>query len=748
MQNNKYSYGVLKYSSTNIGDEIQSIAAMRFLPDIDEYVHREHICDFKPIHGRKTKLIMNAWWMWKPAKFPPPETIEPLLISMFVRNLARREFLSEKTKQYLIKHGPVGCRDLGTLEWLKANNIPAYFSGCLTLTLQRNNDIPRQNYILCVDLDEDIVNEIKKRTKKPVYSISRKISSFYNSKERLEVAKLILRLYHDAHCVVSHRLHVVLPSLAFETPVLWLKAGKREMGDATRYLGYEEFLNSATTDEFMNNPDIYNFDNPPPNPEKHLEIREKLIKTCSEFTGYDSKQSCIKSDENPLIKMFQLNRYKYSNIKRILYWAHYPDIIRTILNRLKGKNKHDIEDTITKRIVLVGLENTNLGNKVIMETCKKLVQAITPDSHITTMNLFPDKEITDEFYKIHYNINKPFKKGTKLVYLRQINRFRKWKKFTQKGTPAYNYYKKHLENADIVIFAGGGIIKTSRENFWNGIYSIVNFCDKNKIPVFFNSVGIEGYDNKSFYTHLLKYSLNRKCVKGITTRDDVASLNKYVKSKAKIKLTGDAALWTSNFYPSKYSKNSEIIGIGLIRGKIFTDYGVDFKEEDILKTYINIIKSLEKKGYKWQLFSNGNKSDYEMGIKILEVLNLPVSETLLVKRPEKFEELLTTISSYKAVIAGRLHANIIAASYNIPSVGLIWNDKLKFFGQTIGFQNRFIEKEKFFQSDYIIEQLEEAMSNKYDYNKIYTCKYNTKRTLEYAIKKQSKNFYRKCIEVN
>ena len=66
MPEKKYSYGVLKYSSINIGDEIQSIAAMRFLPDIDEYVHREHICDFKPVHGEKTKIIMNAWWIWKP----------------------------------------------------------------------------------------------------------------------------------------------------------------------------------------------------------------------------------------------------------------------------------------------------------------------------------------------------------------------------------------------------------------------------------------------------------------------------------------------------------------------------------------------------------------------------------------------------------------------------------------------------------------------------------------------------------
>ena len=44
MDQNKY--GVLKYSSVNIGDDIQSIAAMRYLPRIDEYIHRDRVDKF------------------------------------------------------------------------------------------------------------------------------------------------------------------------------------------------------------------------------------------------------------------------------------------------------------------------------------------------------------------------------------------------------------------------------------------------------------------------------------------------------------------------------------------------------------------------------------------------------------------------------------------------------------------------------------------------------------------------------
>ena len=157
---NNFSYGLLGYNSINIGDEIQSVAQSRFLPQIDEVVYREQIKNFVPKLGKKTKCIMNAWWMWRPKNFPPSKWIEPLLISMHIRPAVRKEIFTNESKEYFLKHGPVGCRDMGTYEWLKNEGIPAYFSGCLTLTLQRNYNIPRQDYILCVDVDENIVAEI------------------------------------------------------------------------------------------------------------------------------------------------------------------------------------------------------------------------------------------------------------------------------------------------------------------------------------------------------------------------------------------------------------------------------------------------------------------------------------------------------------------------------------------------------------------------------------------------------------
>jgi hypothetical protein len=55
--------------------------------------------------------------------------------------------------EYLRRYGPVGCRDLATLSFLKEHDVPAYFSGCLTLTLPRERT-QRTDEIFLVDLDQ------------------------------------------------------------------------------------------------------------------------------------------------------------------------------------------------------------------------------------------------------------------------------------------------------------------------------------------------------------------------------------------------------------------------------------------------------------------------------------------------------------------------------------------------------------------------------------------------------------------
>ncbi len=347
---NSFSYGIIGYNSINIGDEAQVIAAMRFLPRIDEIVQREQIKNFAPQKGKITKLIMNAWWMWKPKNFLPPKTIKPLLVSMFIRSKIRKEILSPKVREFLIKNGPVGCRDMDTKEWLDKENIPAYFSGCLTLTLQKNPELEKKDYILCVETPKNVVEYIKTKTDRPVYSLTKKLSPYFSYQERLKLTKIWLKTIQQAHCVISPNLHTCLPALALETPVLRLVTHAKDTD--IRWSGMENFVNSVEKKDLLEGCCDYDFDNPKQNPENYLKMRQELINTCAKFTGYNNNNTLLDNNIDPVVEFLKISEYKYVKNKKILYFATIKDLFITLKNKLFGIDKFSIKNDCSKDVEL------------------------------------------------------------------------------------------------------------------------------------------------------------------------------------------------------------------------------------------------------------------------------------------------------------------------------------------------------------------------------------------------------------
>ena len=74
-------FGLLTAASTNLGDEIQALAARRFLPRVDRLVERERI-DADPGGDGPTRVIVNGWFMHDPRRWPPHPKLEPLPISL------------------------------------------------------------------------------------------------------------------------------------------------------------------------------------------------------------------------------------------------------------------------------------------------------------------------------------------------------------------------------------------------------------------------------------------------------------------------------------------------------------------------------------------------------------------------------------------------------------------------------------------------------------------------------------------
>jgi len=155
-------YGVISHKTTlNIGDDIQTYAAVRLLPRVDYVLARESLDTFCSENNEPVAVLMGHWWLWGKWHWPPAQCIYPLPMGMHINEMdiyasgspLQRDWLGGIGGEYLRAYGPVGCRDAATMEILEACGIENYLSGCLTLTLPRQERAENAGTYAClVDL--------------------------------------------------------------------------------------------------------------------------------------------------------------------------------------------------------------------------------------------------------------------------------------------------------------------------------------------------------------------------------------------------------------------------------------------------------------------------------------------------------------------------------------------------------------------------------------------------------------------
>ncbi len=289
--------------------------------------------------------------------------------------------------------------------------------------------------------------------------------------------------------------------------------------------------------------------------------------------------------------------------------------------------------------------------------------------------------------------------------------------------------KRCLQGKDAVVFPGGGLNSIKFNRRLLEIFELIEQQDG--LEVFFNAVGIDRMNPKPKNATLLTRMFKKKQVLQVTTRGDYQQLLKYIKKPKRYepKLVFDPAIWADEAYHIRKKPGAKKIGIGVIRPEIYEANGNEVSIEDVFAMYIHIIQELERRGFTWELFTNGMAKDASFGKEILARLGLP--KWRYMKRNVKSGRgLVKRIAGYQGVIASRLHANILATSLRIPSVGLVWNDKMNLFAQAIGQQERYINGEKLQDAPYIVHQLEQALQDGYEEQAILKLKEVTVGTIK------------------
>lgn len=311
----------------NVGDDIQAIAASKLMPRVDDLVIKEEISNYK---GAISRIILNGWFMHNPNNWPPPNSLVPLVISIHVSIIAAKKMLTGLGKEFFLNYQPIGCRDKTTLELLRAENIQAYLSSCLTLTLNRNDFIGSDNSqtrsgIVITDPLYKLAPkagtwEFLSRLRRGKWNDSirfRRVRSHLikqivgpdqiqnitytghscvvgdNSyRMRKQHAFRLLQTYAKARLVITSRIHCALPCLAFGTPVMFIDAGLENGSERARLDGLIDLFHCIKFDlstgsiELPINYVPGDLDSIPSNKLDFLGYRDSIIERCKSFFDY------------------------------------------------------------------------------------------------------------------------------------------------------------------------------------------------------------------------------------------------------------------------------------------------------------------------------------------------------------------------------------------------------------------------------------------------------------------------------
>jgi hypothetical protein len=311
----KTMYGVLCCRSKNLGDDVQRLAAQQFLPRVDVEVDRDAMSAIQALSGT-IRLIMNGWFMlhrnpeWlrsaenalargrlrKPLlravrgmraalgyDWPPPQNVDPLFVSFH----ADPGFRSSGAIEYLKRHAPIGCRDLDTLDWLQSQGVPAWFSGCLTLTLPRSN-VARTNEVCLVEAvrkehsrwSEEFLRRLPDSLRTHAVTLTHRIEDMDWSR-RAETARQRLERYAAARLVITSRIHCLLPCLAIGTPVIFINNQK----GVQRYGGLLDLVEHHDLESVVNGDARVNWIEPACRRQQIDDLAGVLRDRCSRFVA-------------------------------------------------------------------------------------------------------------------------------------------------------------------------------------------------------------------------------------------------------------------------------------------------------------------------------------------------------------------------------------------------------------------------------------------------------------------------------
>lgn len=348
------------------------------------------------------------------------------------------------------------------------------------------------------------------------------------------------------------------------------------------------------------------------------------------------------------------------------------------------------------KILLIGeYYSENLGDPLICKIVQKTIVQEYPDATVIPFDMSGRTDMSGYYEIEDYNFSQKLFLRCSEMFKGIFHRgalFRAYLSDQQRYLRTMCCLEEILSKnrIDLAVFAGGSLFM---DYFAGIIYCIVRRLACKNIKVIFHACGMSELSEES--ATLLRKVFTHRNVRSVSLRDSYYKFINTFRISNKISQTYDTGLSCSKYYPASQETVAEY-GVGVINlpelfgfQKAMIEYFIDRKMS-------------------FKIITNGAMYDYNFALTLLDAIGIGKEEQskYIYKRPTTIEELVCEITSFKYIISFRMHSQIVAVSFGIPSFGFVWNSKVKDFYDKMRLSKNYAVPEGKFEDKFKSEVLD------------------------------------------
>lgn len=257
----KYQYIYKPHNGANYGDNIQTFAAEMLLKKIGvraEDIVRVNRDTLAFYYDEHVVLITNGCFYTFPDTniFPMTDNVVPFYFGLHLtEEWGTRDFIKNNrpSLKKFKKFEPVGCRDIGTADYLRYLGVKTYYSRCLTYTFPKRTNNVEHGKVFLVETPDELNKYIPQEYKDkieylthwphplPCSPITEDLVNQYDQ----EAIDILRRYKEEAILVVTKRFHCAIPCIAMGIPVIVVHENPKNqrmssLSDILKIYSYEE----------------------------------------------------------------------------------------------------------------------------------------------------------------------------------------------------------------------------------------------------------------------------------------------------------------------------------------------------------------------------------------------------------------------------------------------------------------------------------------------------------------------------